>query len=45
MPDLLLHGLLHTLDDARPLARAALIRDGRFARVGTREECEPLSHA
>jgi len=40
MPDLLVAGSLHTLDPARPAAAAALIRDGRFERVGTREECE-----
>jgi len=40
MPDLLVVGSLHTLDPARPAAAAALIRDGRFERVGTREECE-----
>jgi hypothetical protein len=40
MPDLLVKGTLHTLDPGRPTAEAALIRDGRFARVGSREECE-----
>ncbi len=40
MADLLIAGTLHTLDAARPRAEAALIREGRFARVGTREECE-----
>jgi predicted amidohydrolase YtcJ len=40
MPDLLVAGTLHTMDPARPTAAAALIRDGRFSRVGTREECE-----
>src|SRR5216110_2019353 len=40
MPDLLVAGSLHTLDPARPAAAAVLIRDGRFERVGTREECE-----
>src|SRR5205807_7048399 len=40
MADLLVCGTLHTLDRARPRAQAALIRDGRFLRVGTREECE-----
>src|SRR5919204_2096884 len=40
MPDLLVVGMLHTLDPARPAASAALIRNGRFERVGTREECE-----
>lgn len=43
MPDLLVAGTLHTLDRDRPLAQALLIRDGRFARVGTREECERAS--
>jgi len=45
MPDLLVAGTLHTLDPARPLARAVLIRDGRFAKVGTREECERASES
>ena len=40
MPDLLVAGTLHTLDPERPGATAVLIRDGRFARVGTREQCE-----
>ena len=40
MPDLLVAGTIYTLDPGRPAAKAALIRDGRFARVGTREECE-----
>jgi predicted amidohydrolase YtcJ len=43
MPDLLVAGTLHTLDPARPVAQAVLIREGRFARVGTREECERAS--
>ncbi|HXL39839.1 MAG TPA: amidohydrolase [Myxococcales bacterium] len=45
MPDLLVAGTLHTLDPARPLAQAVLIRDGRFAKVGTREECERASES
>ncbi|HZX94874.1 MAG TPA: amidohydrolase [Myxococcales bacterium] len=40
MGDLLLHGRIYTLDEGLPQARAALLRDGRFAKVGTREECE-----
>jgi predicted amidohydrolase YtcJ len=40
MSDLLIVGTLHTQDPSRPLAGAALVRGGRFARVGTREECE-----
>src|SRR4051812_7488781 len=40
MPDLLVVGTLHTLDPSRPRAQAALVRDGKFVRVGTREECE-----
>jgi predicted amidohydrolase YtcJ len=40
MADLLIVGRLHTLDARRPLADAALVRDGRFVRVGSREECE-----
>ena len=39
MPDLLVVGTLHTLDPSRPRAGAALMRDGRFVKVGTREEC------
>src|SRR6476659_3322894 len=40
MPDLLVKGTIHTLDPGRPVAEAALMRDGRFARVGSRQECE-----
>jgi predicted amidohydrolase YtcJ len=40
MPDLLVKGRLYTLDPGRTLAEAALIREGRFARVGSREDCE-----
>jgi predicted amidohydrolase YtcJ len=45
MADLLVHGSLYTLDPRRPRAGAALVRDGRFLRVGTREECEREAHA
>src|SRR3981189_2156838 len=45
MPDLLVAGTLHTLHPARPVAQAVLIRDGRFAKVGTREECERASES
>jgi predicted amidohydrolase YtcJ len=38
-PELLVIGLLHTMDPSRPLAGAALVRDGRFACVGTEAEC------
>jgi predicted amidohydrolase YtcJ len=38
--ELLVVGALHTQDPERPRAEAALIRGGRFACVGTREECE-----
>ena len=41
--DLLVLGPLHTLDPARPHAQAALIRAGRFARVGTHDECAQLA--
>lgn len=44
MADLLLHGTLYTLDPRRPRAGAALIRDGRFLRVGSREQCEREAH-
>jgi predicted amidohydrolase YtcJ len=40
MGDLLVVGTLHTLDPSRPRAGAALVRDGRFVKVGTRDECE-----
>src|SRR5947209_17551064 len=40
MSDLLVKGTLYTLDPGGPVAEAALIRDGRFARVGSREECD-----
>lgn len=40
MTDLLVVGTLHTLDPSRPRAQAALMRDGKYVRVGTREECE-----
>jgi predicted amidohydrolase YtcJ len=38
-PDLLVVGCIHTLDPARPLAGATLVRDGRFAIVGSEAEC------
>ncbi len=41
--DLLVVGLLYTLDPARPRAEAALARDGRFACVGSVESCEKLA--
>ncbi|HZS00399.1 MAG TPA: amidohydrolase [Chloroflexota bacterium] len=37
--DLLVVGTLHTMDPERPRAEAALIRGGRFVRVGSRAEC------
>lgn len=40
MPDLLVVGDLRTLDPARPRAQAALVRAGRFLKVGTPRECE-----
>jgi predicted amidohydrolase YtcJ len=39
MDDLLVVGTLHTLDPRRPLARAALVRGGRFACVGEEAAC------
>jgi predicted amidohydrolase YtcJ len=45
MTDLLVVGTLHTLDPTRPRAQAALVREGRYARVGTREECEREARA
>jgi predicted amidohydrolase YtcJ len=38
-PELIVLGLIHTLDPARPVAHAVLVRDGRFACVGTEEAC------
>jgi predicted amidohydrolase YtcJ len=43
MGELLVLGTLHTLDPARPRAEATLVRDGKFAAVGSREECERLA--
>src|SRR5690242_2349360 len=40
MGDVLVAGTLHTMDPSRPRAEAALVRDGTFAVVGSREECE-----
>lgn len=45
MGDLLVVGTLHTLDPSRPKAGAALVRDGRFVKVGTREECESAAES
>jgi predicted amidohydrolase YtcJ len=42
-PELLVVGMLHTLDPAQPIAHAALVRDGRFACVGTVEACARLT--
>ena len=39
MAELLVTGVLHTMDPRRPRAQAALVRDGRFVRVGARDEC------
>jgi len=39
-PELLVTGLIHTLDPRNPLAEAVLVRDGRFACVGTVAACE-----
>jgi predicted amidohydrolase YtcJ len=43
MGELLVVGTLHTLDPSRPTAEAALVKDGSFAAVGSREECERLA--
>jgi predicted amidohydrolase YtcJ len=40
VPDLLVVAPIVTLDPARPRAAAALVRGGRFVRVGGRAECE-----
>lgn len=45
MADLLVVGTLHTLDPSRPRAQAALVREGKFARVGTRAECEKAARS
>lgn len=37
------HGMIHTMDEAKPLAQAALIRDGVFAAVGSEEEILALA--
>ncbi|WP_295374191.1 amidohydrolase [uncultured Pseudacidovorax sp.] len=43
-PDLILHnGRFTTLDRANPMADAVAIRDGRFLRVGRREDVLPLA--
>ncbi|RDI27266.1 hypothetical protein DFR41_102301 [Pseudacidovorax intermedius] len=43
-PDLILHnGRFTTLDRANPVADAVAIRDGRFLRVGRREDVLPLA--
>jgi predicted amidohydrolase YtcJ len=39
MNDLLVVGAIHTLDPARPSARAVLLRGGKIACVGSEEEC------
>ena len=38
-PEILVLGLIHTFDPSHPVAEAALVREGRFACVGTVEEC------
>ncbi len=38
-PDLLVTGRVHTLDPARPVADAVLVRAGKIACVGTEREC------
>lgn len=44
IPDLILHhGVLTTLDRAKPQASAVAIKDGRFMRVGSNEEIVPLA--
>lgn len=45
MPDLLVTGTLHTLDPALPRAEAALVREGKFVRVGARARCESAARA
>ena len=43
-PDLILHhGVVTTLDRAKPLASAVAIQDGRFLRVGSDAEIVPLA--
>ncbi len=37
--DTLVVGKIHTLDPARPTAEAVLLRDGKIACVGSRDEC------
>jgi len=38
-PELLVLGIIHTFDPAHPVAQAALVREGRFACVGTEDAC------
>jgi predicted amidohydrolase YtcJ len=40
VPDLLVVAPVTTCDPARPRAEAVLVREGRFARVGSRRACE-----
>lgn len=37
--EILVLGAIHTLDPLKPIVQAALVRDGRFACVGTRAAC------
>lgn len=45
MDELLVVGTLHTLDPRRPVARAALVRGGRFACVGEEADCLAAARA
>jgi predicted amidohydrolase YtcJ len=45
MKDVLVVGRIHTLDPARPLAEAVLVREGRIACAGAERECAPKAAA
>ena len=45
MRDLLLIGTVHTMDPRRPLAGAVLVREGKFACVGSAADCQRAARA
>lgn len=45
LPDLLVTGLLHTLDPSRPRAGALLAREGKVLRLGSAAECHREARA
>ena len=40
--DLVIHGTVLTVDDAKPTANALAVGDGRLVAVGDRQDVEPL---